>query len=188
MRIQQTGDKLTISETPGCVWIFAMMFVIVGGAFAYGALGGFRDLHLRPPVVVLLTLAFGVIAIGVGIWIISRAPITRVVIDRENQIVIWTKFGFFGRSTSVYRFDTISQFCLIEERDDEGAEVWSFGIELINHEFLRIGSVASHFEENERRLVFAANEFAGKQLTAVELATGEETAIDTGEERHDQDL
>lgn len=181
MKIERSGDKLMISETPGCVWIFAMLFVIVGGAFVYGALGGFRDLNLQPPVIVGLTLAFGVIGISVGIWIISRAPITRVVIDRENRIVVWTKFGFFGRTTSVYRFDAISQFCLIEERDDEGAEIWSFGMELVNHEFLRIGGVASHFEENERRLVFAANEFAGKQLTAVELALSEENSdVDPG--------
>ncbi len=169
MKITQTNDKLTIHETPGCVWIFGLFFVLVGGAFVYGALGGLTDWDRQSPLMLAIALVFGVIGVGSGVWIISRAPISNVVVDRFNEIVVWTRYGFMGRETFVYKFENVERFRLIEDRDTEGAEIWWFGMELVNGEVLTIGAIASHFEENERKFVFAANQFAGKQLMPTEL-------------------
>lgn len=176
MKIEQTNDRLTISETPGCLWIFGLLFVLVGGLFAYGALGGLKDFDNQSPWLLALALVFGVIAVIAGIRVISNAPITRIVIDRSHGLVIWNKFGFMGRETLVYRLGDVSRFCLVDDRDSEGAEIWWFGMELVNGEILRIGSVASHVADHERRFVFAANEFVGKQLVPTELINDE---IDT---------
>lgn len=173
MNISRENDKLTISETPGCLWIFGLLFVLVGGLFAYGALGGFKDFERQSLWLLALALVFGVIGVIAGIRVISDAPITRVVIDRARGIVIWTKFGFMGRETLIYRLEDVSCFCLVDDRDSEGAEIWWFGMELVSGEILRIGSVASHVEEHERRFVFAANEFAGLQPSATELVLEE---------------
>ncbi len=173
MQISQTNDKLLIQETPGCLWIFGLLFVFIGGAFVFGALGGLADYDRQSPLMLFAAFSFGVVGIVAGIRIISRAPISHIVVDRFHSIVVWTRYGFMGRDTSVYRFEDVECFRLIEDRDDEGAEIWWLGMELVNGEVLRIGAVASHFEENERRFVFAANAFAGKQLTATELAFDE---------------
>ncbi len=169
MKINREGDKLIISETPGCLWVFGLMFVFIGGMFVYGALGGFTNSDMQSIFVLAFALIAGAVGVGAGIWTISKAPITKVAIDRANRIVIWTTFGFMGRETLVYKFDDVERFCLIEDRDSEGAEIWWFGMELINGEVMRIGAIASHFEENERRFVFAANEFADKQPSVFEL-------------------
>lgn len=176
MNISHENDKLTISETPGCLWIFGLFFVLIGGVFAYGALGGLKDYDRQSPWLLAMAFILGVIGIIAGIRVISGAPITRVIVDRAHRVVIWTRFGFMGRETFVYKFDDIERFCLIEDRDSDGAEIWWFGMELIDGEVLPIGAIASHFAENERRFVFAANEFAGKQPTPTELISDESDA------------
>ena len=169
MQTEQTENYLIIRETPGCLWIFGLFFALVGGAFVYGALGGFVDYPSQSLWMLALAFVMGSIGIAAGVWIITSAPITKVVIDRiENEIFI-THYGLFGKRETFYEFDEIEQFCLIEERDDESNPIWSLGMKLIDDEMIKISSMPSHDERFIQNFVFQTNEFTRKQLLFCEM-------------------
>src|SRR5688500_594429 len=169
MQTEQTENELIIRESPGCLWIFGLFFAFVGGVFVYGALGGLADYDRQAPWMLALAFVMGATGVGTGVWIIYRAPITRVVIDRiENEVLI-ARYGLFGKQKAFYDFDEIEQFCLIEERDGEGDKIWSLGMKLINDETVKISSLPSHDERFKSNFVFQTNEFMRKQLPSTEM-------------------
>lgn len=164
MKTIQTPNFLTLYETPGCLWFIGLFFMLVGGIFVYGALGGFANYQSQSPWMLAAALLMGSCGVGVGIWIIYGAPITKVVIDRINDEVVMTKRGLFGKRETVYAFEEIKYFRLIEERDDEGAPIWSVGMELSGGELVKVTSLPSHSEEYERKYIFQTNEFMRKEM------------------------
>lgn len=146
MKLRQTEKELIIDEAPGCLWIFGLFFAIIGGTFVYGGLGGFSNSSEVGPWVLTLSFLMGTTGLAAGFWIIFRAPITKVTVDRHNKTIIHTQRGLFGKKEESYRFDQVREFCLIEEVDDEGDPVWSLGIELPDGERVRISSGKSFGE------------------------------------------
>lgn len=169
MQTEQTQNELIVRETPGCVWIMGLFFALIGGIFVYGALGGFTDYDQHAPWTIALTLFMGLAAVGVGVWIIYTAPITRVVINRIDDIVHIERWGLFGKQESSYIFDDIERFVLLEEKDNEGDDCWALGMRLMSEEVVRISAVASHDARFKNNFVFQINEFMHKQLTPVEI-------------------
>jgi hypothetical protein len=169
MQSEQTENELIIRETPGCLWIFGLLFAIVGGIFVYGALGGLADYGSQSLWLLALAFLMGAIGVAVGIRIIYRAPVTRVVINRLENEVFLTRYGLFGKRETLYDFDEIQQFCLLEEKDDESNPIWSLGMNLTSGETVKISSLASHDERFTSNFVFQANEFSRKQLPLCEM-------------------
>lgn len=169
MHTEQNENELIIRETPGCLWIVGLFFAFVGGVFVYGAIGGFADYARQSPLMLAAALVMGSIGIGAGVWIIYNAPITKIVINRIENTVLMSRFGLLTRSDSLYDFDNIEGFTLIEDRDDEGDPIWYFALKLIDDEPIKITSLASHSETYKREYVFRANEFMHKQLSSTEM-------------------
>lgn len=169
MQTEQTESELIIRETPGCLWIFGLFFAFVGGIFVYGALGGLADYDKQALWMLAMAFVMGAIGVGTGIWIIYRAPITRVVINGIENEVLMMRYGLFGKQKAYYNFDEIEQFCLIEEQDSEGDKIWSLGMKLIDDETIKISSLPSHDERFKSNFVFQANEFMQKQLPSTEM-------------------
>ena len=170
MQTEQTENVLIISETPGCVWIMGLFFALIGGIFVYGALGGFIDYDSQPLWTIALTLFMGSAAVGVGIWVIYTAPITRVVINRIENTVQIERWGLFGKQESSFIFDEIERFVLLAEKDNEGDDCWALGMLLTDdEETVRISSVASHDERFKSNFVFQINEFMHKQMPPAQM-------------------
>jgi len=170
MKIKQTPNELVIQETPGCLWIFGLFFAVIGGIFVYGSLGGFTNADEVPRYVIYFSFLMGIIAVGVGFWIIFRAPVSTLIVNRADETLTYTKYGLFGKRQTAYGFDQIKQFCLIEEKDSEGDPIWSLGLELANGETLKISSLESHNENFKRDFVFQTNEFMFKQMPSYQAA------------------
>lgn len=169
MQIERTENELIIRETPGCLWIFGLFFALVGGIFVYGALGGLADYDRQAAWMLALAFVMGTIGVSTGVWIISGAPITKVVVNRiENEVFI-KRYGLFGKRESFYDFDEIEQFCLIEEHDDESNPIWSLGMNLSDGETIKISSLPSHDERFKRDFVFRVNEFMHKQIPPAQM-------------------
>ncbi len=164
MRIKQNPNELIIQETPGCLWFVGLFFSMVGGTFVYGALGGFSNWDEVPFWQLALAFFMGAIAVAGGIWIIYQAPISQIVIDRIEDKVLLKRRGLFGKHETGYKFSEIKEFCLIEDKDDEGSPIWSVGIELINSEKIKITSMPLHSEDIQRKYIFETNEFMRKQM------------------------
>jgi hypothetical protein len=169
MQSEQTENFLIIRETPGCLWIFGLFFAVVGGIFVYGALGGLADYGSQAIWMLALSFVMGTIGIAAGVWIIYRAPITKVVINRLDNSIFMTRYGLFGKRETFYEFDEIEEFCLIEDRDDESNPIWSLGMKLIDEQMIKISSLPSHDERFIQNFVFQTNEFTRKQLPFCEM-------------------
>lgn len=164
MKVEETPNEITIKETPGCIWLFGLFFIIISGTFIYGIFGGFSNWHEIPTWQLVLTF-FGATAIlSCGVWIISNAPITNVSINRLTNTVSMKQYGFFGKRDLFYKFEDIKGFCLIEDKDSEGDLIWTLGMNLENGETVKISSVSLHIEDVQRKYVFQINEFMRKEI------------------------
>lgn len=164
MNIKQTGNELIIQETPGCLWILGLLFVLVGGMFVYGSLGGFTNADEVPRYAIYSAFLMGAIGVAAGVWIVFHAPVTKVFINRQTENVVLIRRDLFGKRENIFGFEQIKQFCLIEEKDSEGDPVWSLGLELSNGETIKISSLESHSEKFKRDFVFQSNQFMYKQM------------------------
>lgn len=169
MKIEQTERELIIRETPGCIWLFSLLFLVVGGLFVYGSLGNFTNGGAVPFWILPITFLMGSTGCVVGLWLIYNAPITKLVANRDKKLVTHTTYGIDGRTQTIYHFDEIEAFRLIEEKDDEGDNIWSLGMELSNGETIKISSLESRDELFKRNFVFHANEFIFKQASPTEM-------------------
>jgi len=166
MQTEQNENVLVIRETPGCLWIFGLFFATVGGVFVWGALGGFTDWGSQSLWMLAVAFAMGSIAVAVGVWIIHGAPVTRVRLDRLEKDVLITRYGLFGKRVSLYEFDEIEQFALLEEADDESNPIFSLAMNLHSGETVKISSLPSHDRRFKENFVFQTNEFMHKQLAS----------------------
>lgn len=169
MKIEQNENELIINESPGCLWILGLLFVLVGGVFVYGSLGGLVDYGKQETWMLFLTFVMGAIGVLVGIWVIYGAPITKMVINRNEETILITRFGLSGKQQITYQFDEIEQFCLLESKDSEGDTIWSLGLQLANGEMVKVSSFPTVFEEQERKYTFQANEFIRKQIPPAQM-------------------
>lgn len=174
MKTTQTENELIIEETPGCLWIVGLFFAFVGGVFVYGALGGLTDWDSHSAWMTAGAFAMGAIGVGAGAWIIYNAPITIVVINRIEDTVSITRYGLFGKRKIFYHFDEIERFSLVAGKDDEGNDIWTFGMDLTSGETIKITSLPSHYEDYERKYIFQTNEFMRKQLPLSEMILASE--------------
>jgi hypothetical protein len=168
MQSEETENELILRETPGCLWIFGSFFAFFGGLFVYGVLSGLFASDWRDALMLAVFFALGALALAAGLWLVHDAPVTRIAIDRNAERVSITRYGLFGRRHSSHAFDEIEHFYLIEERDGEGAPVWSLGLAFATGEKLKISALASHDERFKRDFVFQTNEFMGKPLLSTQ--------------------
>ena len=172
MQTEQTENLLVIRETPGCLWIFGLFFALVGGAFVWGALGGFADWGGQSFWTLAAALAMGSVGVAAGAWMIYGAPVTRVVIDRLEKDILITRYGLFGKRQSRYEFGEIEAFRLVEETDAENDPVWFLGLDLRSGETLKISSLPSHDRRFKENFVFQTNEFIHRQIASTEMIFG----------------
>ncbi len=164
MKVEESVNTIKITEAPGCMWIFGLFFVVIGGMLLWGTLGGFSNWNEVETWE--LVVAFFIAASGIagGVWIISSGPIARVVIDRVENTVSINKYGFFGKRSNFYRFEDVNHFCLIEDKDSDGLPIWSIGMRLMSSETIPITAMSIPAEEIQQGHVFRFNEFMRKEM------------------------
>lgn len=172
MKSRQTADELIFQETPGCLWFLGFLFFFVGGIFVYGALGGFNNWDKVSFLQLGLAFTMGAIAVSVGVWQISRAPVTKLILNQQTGTIIYTTRGLFGKKEKIFDFDQVKRFRAVEDRDSDGDPIWYFGIEFRSGKIIKISSLPSHFENSKQNLAFEANKFLQKQAPSYKSSYG----------------
>lgn len=165
MKVLQTQNQLIIKENPGCLWLFSLFFAAFGILFVYGAFNGFILFGIQAPWAASLTFLLGLIGILMGFFVIYKTPINNLEIDKEKSEVAVISWRIFGKRTTIYHFDEIERFCLIENQN----EVWSFGIEFSDGEKISLTSLGHYTEDFESKYVYPINIFIGKELPSFQL-------------------
>jgi hypothetical protein len=179
MKVFQTSDRLVIKENPGCLWLFGLFFASFGILFIYGAFNGFYLFGIQELWAANLTFLFGLAGIAIGIWTIYKTPINNLEIDKTQNQVTFTRWGIFGKRTTIYYFDEIERFSLFENETLNCSINWIFGIELIDGERISVTSLGNHPENYESKYVYPLNVFIGKELVSCQFNVEPQDEIDS---------
>ncbi len=166
MQTKQNANELTFQETPGCVWIFSLILLIFGGLFVYGSIGNLTNNSTVEFWLLPITLLLGLIAVGFGVRLIYHTPITKLVFNLTDETLLYTIYGLTGKKRTLFDFEEIEMFSLIEERDSEGTTFRSLGMSLSNGETIKVSSLSRLDEKFKLDLVLLANDFMSKQIPA----------------------
>lgn len=167
MKSWEDDGTLVIREIPAILWMLGGMFVVIGSVFVFGTLGGFHNASELAAWERIAAFVFGVVAVFVGIWVIWRAPVTKVRIDRHSELVSVDRKGLFISEHLEYSIANIQEFCVIEDLDTEGDPIFSLGFRLTDGTEFEVSSLQSHSEDFKRRFAFETNEYLGKRLPSV---------------------
>lgn len=159
MRAKQIDGKLILQDAPGCLWLFGAFFVLVGGVFVYGSLGGFTDYDRVPWWAIALSFFMGAIAVSVGIWQIALHPSSKAIINSRTKTVLYARSGLFGKTERILRFGEIRRFSVEKSEDDEGNPLWRLELNLTSGETVELTSVWERNEEKCEAVAARANEF-----------------------------
>jgi len=120
MRVSELGDRLVVSSTPGCLWLFGLWFV-AGGALAVFATCFATNAHELSWWARLAALGVGVAALAAGVFIVAQAPAVRTELDRaaDRGVVISRALGRAAR-VEEFRCSDVRGLEVHEARDGDG--------------------------------------------------------------------
>lgn len=168
MYIKEKEGELVITERPGCLWIAGLFFAIMGGIVVWGTVGGFGNWNESETWHLVVGFSIGSIVLTAGCFMIFRAPITKIFINRYTNTVTHQTRGVLGKEEKIYRFDEVKQFFLTEHEDSDSGVSWYLNMELQNGETKTLTIVGNKTEVKSRDIVFQTNEFMQKQMPSYE--------------------
>jgi hypothetical protein len=147
-------------DVPGLHWLLALLFIGVGGIFVAGPLGLFLDAGRLPAWQRALAMGFGAVGVVVGFWTLDRSPRSRLVVDPRRGRLHLDQRGVGRRILRDWPLATLAAVELVEDRDDEGGEVFRLQLVLREGEPVLVSPVWRHgrdqMEGVARRLAGAA--------------------------------
>jgi hypothetical protein len=139
MRIQQTGLRLVAKDTPGCLWLFGLVFVS-SGTFVLASVpfsaewAGFTGWERTA------ILAIGISHLGAGLWLIRSTPATVLELDRTRGLGTHRLRHPGDRDWTVTRFPLadLRDVNLLEGSDSDGDPTFAIRLVLADGRELRL--------------------------------------------------
>lgn len=159
MKITSTSEQLTLRDNPGCFWLLGLFFMAVGIPFVAGPLGLFTnndEVSLLPKI---FAVVMGCIAVGVGVYLISEAPVTVSVFNRLRDEVVITQRGLFKKSERRIALVEIKSAAIEEKEDDDGDPIYRPFITLHDQQIILLSSLWIHGKEGTEEVVTAVQDF-----------------------------
>ena len=121
MRIQQSSGRLVARDTPGCLWLFGLVFV-ASGTFVLTAAPWSPEWATFSGWERTAILAIGIGHLGAGLWLIRSTPQTTLELDRARGTGTHRTRHPGNRDWSVttFRLADLRDVNLLEERDSDG--------------------------------------------------------------------
>ncbi|MCX6024689.1 MAG: hypothetical protein NTY23_00230 [Chloroflexi bacterium] len=98
MKSKFDPDRLTLSDSPGCFWLFGGFFCLVGGGAVAAASTSQNGSY--PARQVAFGIAMGLVGIGTGLYLIYDAPASRVILSRRDGTLTLWQGGSFDSNKS----------------------------------------------------------------------------------------
>jgi len=139
MRIQQSASRLVVRDTPGCLWLFGLVFVM-SGTFVlvaaplspqWASFTGWERTGI---------LAIGIGHLGGGLWLIRHTPATTLELDRARGTGTHRSRHPGDRSETVVAFSLadLRDVDVLEERDSDGDPAFVVRVRLADGRQLRL--------------------------------------------------
>ena len=125
MRITQRDNQMVIADTPGCLWLFGLMFVLSGSFAMFAAFAA-----ATPPTFVTFTrsaaFVIGVSHLAAGLWIVRRHASTLTELDRGNGRGLHRvrRPGSRAQAVTVFALGDVRAVDIRHDRDGDGDPVF----------------------------------------------------------------
>jgi len=177
MRIQQSASRLVARDTPGCLWLFGLVFV-ASGTFVLAAVPWAPEWATFTGWERTAILAIGIGHLGGGLWFIRSMPATSLELDRARGTGTHRTRHPGDRRAAVlaFRLSDLRDVDVLEERDSDGDPVFVVRVLLADGRALRLHGVTL-------RARAPAVERAGTILRFLGLRVEDDEAIGRGGDR-----
>ncbi len=127
MQFHEEDGRLIGHETPGCSWLFALFFVVVG---ILGLMASNNRSDAESPFYMsLLGSALSLSAVGVGFGYILKHPEIEVILDGKlKQLIVLRHFRGLARRVQRFHFNDIREVLVLSKEHSEGGAVYKLGI------------------------------------------------------------
>jgi hypothetical protein len=147
MRSSSSPDGLTLTDSPGCFWIFGGFFCAIGGAALLSII--FYNGESQSLGQILGVTTLGLAAIAAGIYLIYNAPASRVVISRTRGQLTVSHRGLLRRNQQTFSLNSIGSVYLVQGKDIDGDPVFTLRFQLTGGQELPLTHLWLH---NQARL------------------------------------
>ena len=160
MRLIRAGEQLVVTDTPGCLWAFALVFV-ASGTFVltiplFSAEWATFGLWERAAVV---TIGVGHLAAGLGL--LRYHPATRTELDRTNGTGAHRVrlVGSPRTTVTTFALSDVLQVRLQESKDSDGDPMYQLRLTLRDGRALFLQGRPTHGEAAAKENLHAIKEF-----------------------------
>jgi hypothetical protein len=116
-------EGLTITDSPGCFWLFGLFFCIIGMAAIFA---GLSTMHREIPMwQIAIVIFFGLASISAGMYVIYHSPVSRIVINNANKEILMSHRGLFRHEDQVLRLLDIQSVYILQGKDIDGGPVYT---------------------------------------------------------------
>jgi hypothetical protein len=130
MKASSHPDGLTIRDAPGCFRALGVFFCALGAlALAAAAASAGQD---YPTWLILFAAVLGLAAVGAGIYLISNAPATRVVVRTGQNTISIYRHGLLRRKAWRFALAEVRGARIEQGADIDGGPVYSLRLELLD--------------------------------------------------------
>jgi hypothetical protein len=128
--VRTTGGRLVVDASTGPVPVLGVFFLLIGGIFVYGLLGGFVNLYDVERWERAVAWAVSLTVMGAGVWILHEARSHRTVIDPVRRTVVIARRAPFHTAREQIRLAEVREAVVTREVDSDGDPVHGVAIEL----------------------------------------------------------
>lgn len=139
MRLIRRDETLELRDQSGVFVVFGAFFVLIGGMFAYGGLGGFTNHDQVPWYFNLLATAMGLVGVATGLGVAMGVRGARLRLDRARREFVLETRHWLRRERRVLRAAEIASLGLEQDRDDEGGETVRAHLRLSDGTVIHLG-------------------------------------------------
>jgi hypothetical protein len=162
MRIQQSPSRLVARDTPGCLWLFGLVFVMSGTfvlvaaplSIEWATFTGWERAAI---------LAIGIGHLGGGLWLIRQTPATTLELDRARGTGTHRirHPGDRSETVVVFRLADLRDVDVLEERDSDGDPAFVVRVVLADGRALKLHGATVRDEARAAERAGEIRQFVG---------------------------
>ena len=139
MRIQQSDLRLVARDTPGCLWLFGLVFV-ASGTFVLASAPFSKEWAGFVAWERTAIIAIGITHLGAGLFLIRHTPATVLELDRTRGLGIHRLRHPGDRAWTVtqFRLADLRDVSLLEGRDSDGDPAYTVRLVLADGRELKL--------------------------------------------------
>ncbi len=144
MQIEHEANHLVLKDNLGCFWLLGAFFTAAGAVVVLGTAGLFYDAAELSLFERLFAILVGLVSVATGIYMIQRAPCSRVDFDFKRRVVTIKRRRLFSSQVIRLSHGEIYSFAVDERRDSDDSSVYRAAVVLDGGQVIPLSELWLH--------------------------------------------